>query len=1754
MKRAAIALALVLMFTSFSTIFISIVGGDGEMTYPQQETFEVPERTDDGFFTENKGQWNDEILFVGETSFGQIGLGKGCVFFNMQEIVETDKVQPGFERMDPFEKIPHEVKVNGHVVKYTFDNSNNIVPVGVGPKNNVNNYFYGNDPDKWVRGASNFEFVIYPGLYDDIDLKYYFSEKGPKYDLVLNPGSDPEDIHVRVDGHDSLTINDGNLDIIANDILLLKDQDLVSYYDVDDKPIPSTFDLIDKNTFKYNLENYDKDERVVIDPLIFSTFLGGANAEFAHDLITTLNDDIIIVGTVQSTDFPTTPGAFNRTHAGVYDIFVTKLNHNGSALVFSTFIGGSQLENLYNFELDNNGNIYLTGTTQSLDFPTTDGAWDEVYGGGTQDAFLLKLNNDGSDLDYSTYVGGSGDEDSYGGLWASSDGEVVITGTTSSSDFTTTAGSYDPSFNGNTDAYIVKFLNNGSCEFSSFIGGSDFETVWAHNEGLYVNSNGSIYVVGTSNSIDFPTTTGVFQDEIGGSTDIVYFKMKSDGSDLIFSTYIGGGSSDDLNDYYWDPNENLILAGMTDSTDFPTTSGAYNAVFNGGTQDSFILKMNNDASSLHFSTFLGGSDWDYPLFTNPGHEEDIVVTGYTRSLDFPVTPGVHDRDPTKDEIYISILSRNGSSLIASSFFGGNEYDQLSHVHVQDSMIYFVGISNSTDLNTTSNAYDEDHNGLYDTYIAIIGEDLKNLEYFSYLGGVGNELSNGHVTESGDLIIFSSTQSDDFPTTPGSYDPSFNAGRDVYITKIDGGIFNEPGFVNSVKSYSDDEYSILRSSFDIDDEVFIELHGLDSNPTKRDFASVNVSFRWSPVRMKTIRLRETGINTGVYQGKFTIPLSTIYCDTITISSRTDSSKNSQLFIEPPYRPTSISDVEVYIDSGMITNPEYFDHGETVYIKVTGNDAHPSMKNLALVNVTSQKDSNLRYLLTLLETDTNSGIYTGSFEVSYHLDYFDNITVYSVRNEAITDKFMVHTPVQIRPFEDVGTVEEDEEYRVGYWNFGHAQAEWTLDPKPPWLNWNQTSSELFGTPNNTHVGLWNVTLTLDDLKGHVDSHEFQITVINKPPSIMVDLVTQIIEGEDYYCDFDSSDDGQGEIEWSFIGSAPWLTIDQDTGVLSGRPLMDDVGSFSISVIVKDGNGGIGSLDFEIVIIATKKPPLIESVDIISGKQGENYYRDYKVYDPDTDEYDLVWTLETNANFLEIDEKYGILQGTPGKYDVGVFWVIVTVTDPDGLSDNHSFNLDIENINDKPEWEVVPEDTSIRHGKWYHFDVNATDPDPEGFIEYTISSEPETNITIDSDLGELSWYACIRCFATNIFDLEVTIRVSDGELQNIHTFHIEVIPTLSPTSTITGPGNGEKMASDNTVIEWEGTDPENEHITYDIYIHESQAYVTGLREEAIYLSDYDGTSLNVGTLDPGILYYWMVMPFDGGTFGTCSSGVLSFKINWKPTVDVIQPQEAKTGKEFSLKIPGSDQDQEDTGNLIFTLNGAPEGMIIKEDTGMIRWTPKDDQKGDHVISVMVTDGVETTSASFDLEVVQGDEEGFPLFIIIIIVVVLLLIILAVLAFLFLRKKEDKEEEVDEESEELAHIIEDHQKEMQWEKEHYHHHEKSPSVIASSAMMAHAHDHDKHDELGYKDLYGSEPPEVEGGEGKIEEPKESLVGPEEQMEPPVEEEEEHYLEDLISHMTKTTSNIETYGQELKSVKQELKPVEDPYDHFGENEEDIEK
>ncbi|MGA1822986.1 MAG: putative Ig domain-containing protein, partial [Thermoplasmatota archaeon] len=941
---------------------------------------------------------------------------------------------------------------------------------------------------------------------------------------------------------------------------------------------------------------------------------------------------------------------------------------------------------------------------------------------------------------------------------------------------------------------------------------------------------------------------------------------------------------------------------------------------------------------------------------------------------------------------------------------------------------------------------------------------------------------------------------------------------------------EPLEVYSVKTYSDKDHLKESSSFDLGQSVYIELRGLDSNTTRKNFANVNISFGISPLNLKKLRLVETGEDTGIYQGDFTIPPGTTYTDTVKIYSRKDPTKLSNILIEPPNRPETIFDLEIFSDPEGNIPTDKLDMGDTGYARISGIDADPGSANKALARLSGITNTSITYIFSVQETGVDTGIYIGGFEVPEELSYFDNFSVVSVRNPTFLDTFMIHTPVQIRPLQDVTKAKEDEEYRSGYWNFGYETGIWSTSFDAPWLNWDEENKELYGTPNNNHIGPWDVLVEISDGKGHLDSHDFQIKVQNTPPNITTKNVIFATEGVDYIVDYNSSDDGQGDMTWDVIPDNSWFSINERNGVLSGLPRNNDVGTINISIIVDDGRGGTGTTSFMLTVIGVNQAPMITSADIKTGKQGDKFYRDYEALDPDGDT-DLLWELYTDASFLTIDNETGELEGTPGPYDVGVWWVNVTVYDGGGLFGSHEFELTIEDEKDKPIWLDVPDDLELLHGTSFKFDVNATDPDVGDDIEYTVWTDPDSDMDINLRSGILEWDVDFLVFEDDDDEIEINLKASDGAMFATYTFFIKVIPTQSPTSYLLGPQDGGRTPSKATELTWQGLDPEDEELSFTIYIHENQAFVEGRREEALFLDDYQGTSLNVSILEPGKTYYWSVIPFDHCTYGTNEDGVRSFRINNAPKITDIPDQTAKTGSEFTYRVKASDTDPEDSTILMYTIEDGPLGIDISEGTGAIKWKPKDDQVGFHSITVGVWDGYEKTTLTFSVEVLEGEEEASQFVLILIIGAAVLIVIVAVVLFFVFRKRDQKVEvkkkdEFDDEAAQIMKEMEMRKKEQEWEREHMKPHEPENDVssVPLSATEAHAHDKDqRYHQPDYEGLYGQPAPEIEEGEITAKELKGSLqeqIAELEQMDMP--EEEKDPLDSLIAGAEITTKDIE--------------------------------
>jgi hypothetical protein len=328
--------------------------------------------------------------------------------------------------------------------------------------------------------------------------------------------------------------------------------------------------------------------------LVYSTFLGGNNYDEGHAIVTDGAGDAYVTGLSYSSNFPTTAGALQKTLSGLDDAFVTELNSTGSALVYSTYLGGTGHDDGRGIAVDASGNAYVAGFTDSAHFRTTVGAFQPAPGGAPEegyDAFVSKLNSTGSALIYSTCLGGGKDDFAYG-IAVDGLGDAYVTGDTFSAKFPTTAGAFQTTLggasgNGHDDAFVSKLNAAGSALlYSSYLGGSNNDVGY----GIAVDSSGNAYVTGATNSSDFPTTTTGFQTTPGGYDDGFFSEINPAGSTLVYSTYLAGKGVDQGLGITADSLGNMYIVGWTESTNFPVTTGAFQGVLQ-GTDDAFIAKF-----------------------------------------------------------------------------------------------------------------------------------------------------------------------------------------------------------------------------------------------------------------------------------------------------------------------------------------------------------------------------------------------------------------------------------------------------------------------------------------------------------------------------------------------------------------------------------------------------------------------------------------------------------------------------------------------------------------------------------------------------------------------------------------------------------------------------------------------------------------------------------------------------------------------------------------------------------------------------------------------------------------------------------------------------------------------------------------------------------------------------------------------------------------------------------------------------------
>jgi hypothetical protein len=545
------------------------------------------------------------------------------------------------------------------------------------------------------------------------------------YDFIVAPGADPRSIRLRYTGISGASVDSrGDLHLATGAGEVTQHRPTVYQVRGGQRvQVSGTFRLINNNArsteVAFAVAGYDKSLPLVIDPvLVYSTFLGGTGDVFGDgDIGTAIAVDssgaAYVTGNTYSVDFPTTSGAFQTKLSGNPNAFVSKLSADGTALIYSTYLGGTIGDGGAAIAVDGSGAAYVAGYTDSNNFPVTAGAFQTVLY-GEQNAFVTKLSVDGSDLTYSTYLGGSGLD--YGAAIAlDGSGDAYVTGFTQSIDFPTTAGVFQASRKGQQNAFVAKVGAEGSSLiYSTYLGGSNLDA----GQGIAVDSSGFAYLTGYSGSSDFPTTAGAFQSVLKSRSNAFVSKLSANGGSLVYSTYVGGSNHDNSNGIAVDGSGAAYITGSTQSIDYPVTAGAFQPSLSGD-QNAFFTKLGADGTSLAYSTYLGGSKPDTGYGIAVDVQGDAYITGSADSEDFPTTYGAYQTSQkASPTAFVTRFGANGNSLDYSTFLGGSGGDVGNAIAVDSSgSAYVTGYTGSPDFPLTPGAFQSSLNASVNVFIS-----------------------------------------------------------------------------------------------------------------------------------------------------------------------------------------------------------------------------------------------------------------------------------------------------------------------------------------------------------------------------------------------------------------------------------------------------------------------------------------------------------------------------------------------------------------------------------------------------------------------------------------------------------------------------------------------------------------------------------------------------------------------------------------------------------------------------------------------------------------------------------------------------------------------------------------------------------------------------------------------------------------------------------------------------------------------------
>lgn len=677
------------------------------------------------YFEANTGQAGEQVKFISRGRGYSLSLAANEVLMSLQHSPEAKPAKS--RQASRAGNLDHDTGLHPRsqrletVIRMKFVGATTRPEIiGTDQLPGKSHYFIGNDQKRWQKNIPQYAKVRYEEIYPGIDVIFYGNQSQLEFDFIVAPGVNPDIIQMAFEGADKIDIDkDGHLtlqspggSIRVKKPFIYQEQNGVRQ-EVSGRYLlnpPSEKENPRSSVVAFELASYDARKPLVIDPgLEFSTFVGSNGLDDGNGITLDATGNIYIVG---STGFG----------YGDVDVFVAKFSADFTLLYVSVFGGSTNGKMMASdwgraIAVDASGNAYVSGKFESIDFPVTDGTSPIGYA----DAFVAKLSNDGSTLLFSRRLGGSGQSDAFA-IALDPQGSAYVTGWTTSPEFPTTPGALNtihPGF-GYGEAFVVKLRADGSqLLYSTFLRAS-------YGLAIAVDNSGNAHVTGGAGSLNFPATAGAFDTSYNDGGDAFVAKLNADGSQLLYATYLGGSANDTGLGIALDSTGNVYVTGTTDSSDFPTTAGAFERTRDPSSNDVFVAKLSADGSTLIYSTYLGGGNGDGVSGITLDTSGNVYVVGTTCSSDFPTTAEAFNRtfgggcSPSgfvDGDAYFAKLSADGSRLLYSTYLGGGAGDEGKGI-ARDSAgnIYVVGRTESLNFPTTPGSF-EPGGGPWDAFIA-----------------------------------------------------------------------------------------------------------------------------------------------------------------------------------------------------------------------------------------------------------------------------------------------------------------------------------------------------------------------------------------------------------------------------------------------------------------------------------------------------------------------------------------------------------------------------------------------------------------------------------------------------------------------------------------------------------------------------------------------------------------------------------------------------------------------------------------------------------------------------------------------------------------------------------------------------------------------------------------------------------------------------------------------------------------------------